>query len=566
MKAKSNNKKYTANTDDLENTSDLYTAIGRRIPASVSCFVAQRPFLILVLRTGLIVAVFVLLDRFVMGVTHLPVSRFREPVLMLELVKSIGLAKLLILAAIGLVFLKHGHLLDRWKSLDHGRTVRWFVIFLALLMTWPFTTYGYNYYFDQGHFLDRGVLAVLLVLLWFRPVFIYPFLLLAFTLMWQFATPGLGGVVLAHKLQVLQVLNLFAAAFLLHSFSGKREMQGFVFLTCCMIAGSYWEAAIAKLELGWLTYGHLYRTVLAAYGHGWLGSMSPPTIVDFSQLLSRLDWPIRIFVLVIEAGFLVFLWRRVVSIVLLVAIIVFHCAVFVLYGFLFWTWILLDVALLMLLVYERHAADLQLFDRRRLALSIPLIVLAAVWARLPHLGWLDMPVSYATRYTVIGESGKQYSLSPRFFEPYGDVFTMSSFGYLVKDHGVLTGPYGVTRDIELADRMSGNITAKDVFAMESNTDMNRYDPDRAKRYYDFVSAYLHHWNMHAGEKPDLSVVGPPPQFWTTVTGESYVGQEPVRELVVNEVTTLFDGKRLDVIRDQELARIQIPTAAMDTAK
>jgi len=566
MKAKPENKKNTVSIDGLGGSSGLYTAIVRHVPANVAGFVAQLPFLFLFLRTGLMVGIFVLLDRFVMGVTHLPTSSFRAPVLMLELLDSIGLVKLLVLAAFGLILLIYGRLLDSWESLDHGRAMRLFVIFLAFLMAWPFTTYGYNYYFDQGHFLDRGVLAGLLVLLWFRPVFVYPFLLLAFTLMWQFTTPGLGGVVLAHKLQVLHVLNLFSAAFLLRSFTGKREMQGFVFLTCCMIAGSYWEAAIAKLELGWLTYGHLYRTVLAAYGHGWLGSLSPSTIVDFSQLIARFDWPIRIFVLVVEAGFLIFLWRRVVSIVLLASIIVFHCAVFVLYGFLFWTWILLDVALLMLLVYERHDADLQLFDRRRLALSIPLIVLAAVWARPPHLGWLDMPVSYATRYTVIGESGKEYSLSPRFFEPYGDVFTMSSFGYLVKDHGVLTGPYGVTRDIELADRMSGDITAKNVFAMESDTDMNRYDPDRARRYYDFVSAYLYHWNMHAGEKPNLSVVGPPPQFWTTVTGESYVGQEPVHELVVNEVTTLFDGKRLDVIRDQELARIQIPTAAMDTAK
>ena len=119
-------------------------------------------------------------------------------------------------------------------------------------MAWHFSTYGYNYYLDQGHYLDRALLLVLAALVWWRPLFIYPFLLLAFALMWQLAEPGLGGSIFAHKLQVLHVLNLFAAFFVVHSVSGSGRTDVFLLLCCCLVATAYWVAALAKLDLNWI--------------------------------------------------------------------------------------------------------------------------------------------------------------------------------------------------------------------------------------------------------------------------------------------------------------------------
>ena len=117
-----------------------------------------------------------------------------------------------------------------------------------------------------------------------------------------------------------------------------------------------------------------------------------------------------------------------------------YLGVFALYGFLFWTWILLDAALLVILVRDWRPRRMEIYSRGHVMLSILLIGFASLWANPPHLGWFDTRLSYVYRLEAIGESGKRYALPPRFFAPYADLFTMASFGYLTESHGVLVGP------------------------------------------------------------------------------------------------------------------------------
>ena len=85
---------------------------------------------------------------------------------------------------LGIILMRYGTLLSSWQMLEHGTVLRIFILFLAFVVAWPFVTYGYNYYFGQGHYLDRLVIALLLPLIWWRPVFVFPFLLLIYTVMW----------------------------------------------------------------------------------------------------------------------------------------------------------------------------------------------------------------------------------------------------------------------------------------------------------------------------------------------------------------------------------------------
>lgn len=511
----------------------------------------------LTIRSATLLLLYLLFERFMEGVTRLPPVSYEQPWLLAELLIRIGLLKLGVLVCVTILLAVYGSLIDRWSKMPNGIAIRYFVLFLALLMTWAFTVYGYNYYYNQGHYLDRLLLLALLLLLWFRPVFIYPFLLLAYTLMWQFNTPNLGGSVFAHKLQVMHVLVMFAAAFLVYAITGNRGMKSYLFMTLCLVAGAYWEAAFAKLQLGWLSYGHLNRIIISSYAHGWMTLLDQASVLDISNYLALLDRPMQYIVIAVEAGCLFILWKRSFSMALLLAVTLFHMAVFALYGFLFWPWALLDLALLWLLLKTNKQPNFSVYSRNHLLISIVLILFSGLWAKPPKLGWFDTPLTYTVRYTVVDEQGELYPLTTRFFEPYGDVITFSAFSYLVEDHAVLTGPYGVTMNRSLADKMDHPIIAEDVFAMES-VQSSSYDKKKSARFYAFLTRYINNWNLYNKQVLDPGFLGPPAQFWNAVAGNSFHGQAPISKLIITEVTTLFDGENISEIRVIDMNRLTIP--------
>ncbi len=92
---------------------------------------------------------------------------------------------------------------------------------------------------------------------------------------------------------------------------------------------------------------------------------------------------------------------------------------------------------------------LGLFGMKYLPLAVVLIVAGPCWAKPPALGWYDTRLTYTYSVLATLSNGDTVKLDPAYFEPYGDAFTMTGFSYLVKDHGVLVGPYGSTHNNEV---------------------------------------------------------------------------------------------------------------------
>ena len=545
--------------DRVSHLSRCLQKWARALPAPLVELPEKHARLFIVLRIATLLAAFLLVDFFLRRAGDLPSDSYARGSLLAGLIDRIGVATVLGLLGLAMILARYGGLLDPWSAFELGGRLRGFIVLLAFLMAWPFTTFEFNYFFDQGYYLERILLALLLPLIWARPVFIYPFLLIAFAILWQLGEPQLSsGAIFPHKLQVLHVLDLFAALLMLHAFTGSRRIDGFFFLTCRLIAGAYWVPGFAKLEMGWITHGHLYHMPLAAYAHGWLSFLEPTTIVAYAQAMAWFDWPMRIFVSIAEIGCLVFLWRRTVTFALLGAVTLFHIATFALYGYLFWTWIALDIAVLVVLARDRRERRIDIYSPTHFAASVVLIAFVSHWAQPASLAWFDTRLSYTYRYEVVGVSGERYRLPPRFFAPYGDVFTMANFSYLVRQHGLLVSPYGITGDRARADRLMEARTPSDIYSLESEIGLRRYDAERAQRFYDFIERYMTNWNARDRSGFNPAALRPPPQFWSFPRDDAFIGQENVREVIVKEVTSLYDNERLKVIRELELARIAIP--------
>jgi hypothetical protein len=501
--------------------------------------------------------VYLLIEKLISSLSKLPYDAYFQAHITYSVLHKTGALRLLILSTLFIFLWKKASLLSRWQVFQQGEIIRYFVLFLAFLVVWPLTTLGYNYYFNQGYYLDRTLLIILFLALWWRPVFILPFLVLAFAMLLQLKQPNLGGSILAHKVQVLNVLILFAATFMIHAFSGYRKTHAFVFLCCCLIASAYWLPAFAKLQLDWFNHGQLHHMPMSAYAHGWLGFLQPKTIVNFSQYIAWLEWPMRIFVIVLEAGCLLFMLRPAVSITLLSMAIVFHIGVFILIGFFFWTWILLDIALLFLLLKGLKTQAWPIYSKHYFFSSVILIGLCAYWAKPPALAWFDTRLSYTYQIEAIDEQGVRLVLDPEYFSPYEDIFTMASFSYLVKDHAVLVGPYGVTKSIEKADALAQVVNVKQLLNLENQQTNHHYSQKRSDIFYAFIKEFVLNRNRDLTWIADLDWLSPPRQFWSTKNNTFKHSKQPFKQIIVSEITTFYNDKSLEIIRKNELIRIDI---------
>jgi len=503
-----------------------------------------------------LLVVFMAFNTSVERLTRLPTDSYFASSLVFEFVRTVGWPVGLAIVFGVATLARFGLLFESWDSLEHGRWIRVFVIMLATAIAWPLVTIGHNFYFDQSYFFDKVLLALLLPLILWRPVFIFLFIIPAYLLLWQLGEPALGGSILAHKLQVTRAINVFAATFLVYALTGFREADRFLILLCSFVAAGYWVPALAKLDIAWIGDNHLYFMPLSAYAHGWLAFLSPEQIVEFARSLMPFDTIMKVFVIVIEALCLAFLVRRWLSISLLVMLIILHLGVFALYGFLFWTWMALDLALIVLLVKVTEPGQTGIFGWKPFILSIVLIGFGSWWAKPPKLGWYDTPLAYNYRIEVTDRLGKTTHVRPEFFGPYSDVFTFSSFSYMVEDRRVLTGPYGVTNDREVNQSLIDAKDALDVFGLEQTKGAIRSDSDRAERLQEFLARFIANRALSLDGAAPLRAIGAPPQFWS-FRGEMPIASE-IAEIAIVEYTSFFDGDKLTNIRRQELARINLP--------
>ena len=507
-------------------------------------------------RLAWLMGAFVLVDYTLIHSLRLTQSSFDSTILLQAYVLDTHWYGLLILLIALTLTIVTGWQFRDWNQLDSGRHLRWFIASLALLIVWYLATLPYNYYFDQSYKIDKLVLIVFFVLLIWRPVFVLPFLIVSFLLFWQLIQPELNnGSHLAHKLQVLHVLNLFCAWFLLHSIMGKQRIIDFLLISTCLIATAYWTPVFKKILIGWLYSGELNTMLLNAHAHGWLSFLDASTVVNASQAIAKLDLPMRLFVFFIEAACLTLLWRRWYAIALLGLLSVFHVGVFVLFGYLFWTWIALNIAFIALLLKLSQKEANKLFTRPNMFVGVALILTGPLWCSPASLAWIDGRISYTYRFDVTGDSGAQYQLPFTFFAPYEDVFTMANFSYLVKEHQMLAHPYGATSRNQ-ADALINASDLEDVKALESTIGWSSYNAERKQRFEQFIAQFARNSNERNRTKA-LGMVRAPRQFWTHPRGQVYTGQEPISLVNVNEVTTFFNGIALNEIRTLTILSITI---------
>jgi hypothetical protein len=523
---------------------------------------SERSRLALLLRIGTLVVLTAAIERSVFSLTTLPPESYRGPVLMAGLVDRLAdlswleLAGVLTAGIAAVVFLATTSLGPRWEQLEQGHRLRLLTVVVAAALAWEWATYGYNFYFDRAHALDRLVLVALLPLVVWRPVFTWPFLIALLPILWQFGYP-IGGSSVAAPVLPVRALILVAAFWLAYAVAGRVRIADFVFVLCCLIAAHYWISGYGKLRLGWAGHDSVGLLLPATYANGWLGFLEPSSIEAATTWLLAFNWPLKLATLLVECGALVALWRRSSLRGFLLASVVFHAGIFTVTGILFWQWMLLNVAVL-ILFFGRHSPALAMFSWTHLLLSIGLIGGGALWCRPLPLVWLDAPMTYTYRVEAIGESGRSYVLPPRFFAPYDYQFTLGGFRYLVPAER-LSITWGAIHDVRVLERLEQPGAREEVSAIEKAFGYDAFDPARAAAFDEFVRHFAGTWSRRPSESRWWEALGPPRLLWTFPRGPLPSAADPIAAVNVHEVTSFFDGRRYVEVRKVPVRQVQVRT-------
>lgn len=505
-----------------------------------------------------LIALFLLLDHWLMAVSDLPAGGYQQPVLMTQLPAQMvaTLPRLLITLLLLLGMLVGWRsLLRGWGELDLGRELRPWVLLLAAMLAWWFASYPYNFYFDQWHLADRVTLVLLALLIAWRPVFILPFVLLLSTLIWQFFQP-IGDWSWAQPSMPMRLLLLLFAALWLHAFTGRQHSKDWLFVGLCLIAAHYWMPGLNKLGMDWPSYGHIYNFLPNTYANGWLGFLRPEQVAAAAQVIALFDWPMRIGTLVAQIGVVFLLWRRFTLLGFLILWSLFHAGIFVLSGILFWQWMLLEGTLALLIQRIWRHRPVPFVSTPHLLVSMVLIAGSPLWVKPVALAWLDAPISYTYRYSAVTEDGRRFSLPPAFFAPYDFQFTLGFFKYLSPPpHLDIT--WGASGQREVADALMADRSPEGVARVEREMGRDPREPGRQAVLEQFIARFVARRVAAGPEQGGYAWWSAPIQIRSWPLGEAYAWQAPIASVAVEQVTSLFDGERYREIATLPLLTIPL---------
>jgi hypothetical protein len=349
------------------------------------------------------------------------------------------------------------------------------------------------------------------------------------------------------------------SAFILRLLTGQWRTADFLFVLFCLLASGYWWSGLGKLRLDWFGYGpHLNLLLPSTYANGWLGFLDADTVSGLTAAIAPFLWPMMIFVFIIEVGSLFVLLNRRTLIFFLIGYCLFHTGIFLETGIFFWKWMLVEVSLLVFLLRKRLDKTLPIFTVPHFVISLFLIGGSFIWFKPVNLSWYDSALNYVYRFEAVDVNGDRYMLRPAFFRPYDYQFTLTPFGYLVKEPQ-LQVVWGATHHRTAADAVLAANSAEEVLEIEKAYGYIGYDAEQAARLNEFLTRWLTNWNKRRSKSSVFSIVQPPPQL-VTFPGEHAFNQDTqIASVTVYQVTTYFDGVTYREIRQRSVLLQSIPT-------
>lgn len=413
----------------------------------------------------------------------------------------------------------------KWNDFDFYKELKILFVGIATLVCFTSVFYGYNFYFDQSHTIDRLIILSLFAASIFRPAYSIFFLLFAFT-SWSQGNYLLGNNSITDERIAFDLLIAIVIFIMSRPYYKFKSSILIVFLASIFVS-SYYYSGLEKIYISPQYYNWAFEneTWVGVYNmalFGWSSSLLVSFGSNLYNTMSMLQPYIGVFVVLLELSVLILFFNRKVSITILSLILLFHTTVFILLGLFFIKWFVIG-ALLLWLFYKGNKELLsELFSRQILASSVLLLLAINYFYEPSRLSWWDTRLS--NHYQFFVNNGKTTSRFPvNNFAPYDKCIGFHRLHFMFDKSFLVVGD-------GISDYTTHNSLKSLSIINNADTSQNRYyDLNRRKVFVDFFQRYFSNRNKHL-ESNFWENLTFPRHVWAHYTGDK--SHEPVQKVTM----------------------------------
>jgi hypothetical protein len=404
-----------------------------------------------------------------------------------------------------------------WQTFENAKILRGSVLLIAAYITWWNVTLPFNHYFESWYILDRFVLIILLISLWFSPVFIFLFVPLNFLFFAQMLYP-IGVVSGLHYFVLFDASILFLCLILTQKIVSKipqlREEKTdsltfqYFLVAYCLLTSIYFYSGLKKVlespkGINWVFENEQYVDFQFFMKQGWLYLLAPSTQNQLIDTARALNPYILSIVLLAQLGVIFSFVHRTFFRLVLVALISFHVGFFLLDGCSFLEWIVLDLVFLYIFSVQKNYQK-NAFNRKTLMTSIYIYILGFFLFTPPKLSWFESHIRRIYRFEVENTEGVRFVVSPNDLGFANAVFAGLNIAYLFDKKTLTATAY--------SSKYEGMKTIKNVSAtaLDSLTELkgeNPFDAQLKSNTERYIKQYFKHKDKQYTWLNSISPVG-----------------------------------------------------------
>lgn len=361
-----------------------------------------------------------------------------------------------------------------WYKIDNYKIVRLFILLVSATIFWEQFFLEYNYFTDQSLILEKGILLIALVLIYFNPIFVILFLVQSL-LIWQSYQIPLGNFHFTDIRPVFEILILFISYLFVNKFKIIHSNL-FILLALALHASNYFVPGIAKIEISpngweWIVENELSNLFISSYVNGWLGFLSEDLILDIAQIINKTQIPIQLLTILIHLGSIFLLYRKKITMTLFICFELLHFGIFLASGIFFWAWILVNFGFIFLIKQLPKESLEFIYSKKVKNFFLLIVLLSPVFFSPKPLAWWDSNLNTVYDFIVTTKNEEKIKLNRNDFSPYDLIFTQNRFYYSTSDK-VVNNTYGaIQNDNKIYSNLFKNIInyiIKPILGIESN--------------------------------------------------------------------------------------------------
>ena len=496
-------------------------------------------------------ALFLFLENKLFSLSKIKTDLYSSNVIFIKGLREMPQSKFYILIFIILILLSP---FSSWDDITNAHFIRFFFSSLSLLIGITYSTYKFNYYFNQSHIIDRGLLLTFSILVYFHPIFILLTLYMSCLIIGQFFMPFYNSW--TDKMLTFQLFILAIPFVILNGFGINISSSALMLTMFFVWAYIYFITGKGKYAMKWHLYNKLENLVTATkHQNNWWVLKNEKLFKLFIKSIKLLNKPFAYIVLGLELGVLLMLIHPYVSLFFIIGLTVFHIMVFFMSGIFFWKNILINICLIVFILFIPEHLEVQLFGIIPVIMTIIFVYLLLRSSNIaPELYWYDSPMSVKYVFTAETSTGELYTLNSSAMAPYDINFAQGRF-YECFTTDKIVGCFGLVNSKSILDKLN-NLNGEDLKQfINTRKKVSLANNQKSNELISFLEKYLQY--ARKGEKLKIfNYIHLPQHIWTQTKNNAYNLKKPISYIHISTSeqvngVEIFNKKILSLNMDKE---------------